>query len=113
MQLIGDLGNNLTELTLFEAASFDRKGPIWTSEYEDAPGFYAIAVLYSDVWGMHERYLDAYETRLSPLGPELLRRVLAGDATAVAKIGSFMLENLGISPARASIWRGPSCRGRD
>jgi hypothetical protein len=95
LQLIGDLENRLTELTLFEASSFDRKGPIWTSEYEDAPGFFAIAVLYSDAWGVHERYLDAYETRLSPLGPELLWRALAGDAIALAKVGRFMLEKLG------------------
>jgi len=95
MQLIGDLANKLTELTLLEAASFDRKGPIWTSEYEDAPGLYAIAVLYSDAWGVHEQYLDAYESRLSPLGPELLRRALTGDAAALAKVGRIMLEKLG------------------
>jgi hypothetical protein len=62
MRLTGDLRNKFTELTLLDAASFDREGPIWTSDCEDAPGFHAVAVLYSDAWGAHERYLHAYET---------------------------------------------------
>jgi hypothetical protein len=50
-RLTGDLRNKFTELTLLDAASFDREGPIWISDYEDAPGFHAVAVLYSDAWG--------------------------------------------------------------
>jgi hypothetical protein len=105
MRLTGDLRNKFTELRLLEAAPFDRKGPIWISDYEDAPGFHAVAVLYSDAWGAHERYLDACETRLSPLGTELLHRALAGDVAALAKVGKFMLEELGDFPG-ARIYLG-------
>src|SRR5262245_24658225 len=72
------------------------------------PIFFAIVVLYSDAWGVHERYLDASETRLSPLGPELLRRALGGDAAALAKVGRFILEKLGDFASAASIWSRPS-----
>src|SRR5262245_24348970 len=58
--------------------------------------------------GVHERYLDASETRLSPLGPELLRRALGGDAAALAKVGRFILEKLGDFASAASIWSRPS-----
>jgi hypothetical protein len=55
---------------------------------------------------VHERYVDAYETRLSPLGPELLCRVLAGDPAALAKVGRFMLEKFGeVASARIYLER--------
>jgi hypothetical protein len=95
MRLTGDLRNKFTELTLLDAGSFDREGPVWTRDCEDFPGFHAVAVLYSDAWGAHERYLYAYETKLSPLGTELLHRALAGDIAALAQVGRFMLEELG------------------
>jgi hypothetical protein len=93
--LTGDLRNRFTELTLLDTTSFDREGPIWIRTCVEAPGFYEVAVLYSDAWGAHERYFYAYETTLSPLGTELLNQALADDVTALAKAGRFMLEKLG------------------
>jgi hypothetical protein len=93
--LTGDVRGKFTELSLFDAPSFDHDGPIWTGAHEDAPGFVEIAVLRSGRGETKPRDLLAFEMRLLPLGVDVLSRVVSNDAVALAEAGRFMLYKLG------------------
>jgi hypothetical protein len=98
--LTGDVEGKFTELSLFDTARFDRDGPILTRAEESAPGFHKIAVLWSDaLLTTTPRVLDAFDTKLSPLGVDILSRAIKGDGIALSEIGRFMLYEVGDFPA--------------
>jgi hypothetical protein len=76
-------------------ATFDRDGPIFARAHEHAPGFQIIAVLRSGRSGIHERYHLAFDTKLAPLGCDLLSRAVDDEeASAPADVGGYMLYEL-------------------
>jgi hypothetical protein len=93
--LTGDVGSRFFELATFDSGSFDHAGPILTRAYEDAPGFFEIAVLQSDPWSTKPGKFVAFERELSGLGVDVLSRVLKNDATALAEVGRIMLYEAG------------------
>jgi hypothetical protein len=93
--LTGDVQGKFTELSLFGGDFFDRDGPIWTRPRQDAPGFFDIAVLWSDPWGTNPRELPAFDVKLLPLGIDVLSRVVKDDPAALAEAGRFMLYEAG------------------
>ena len=66
--LTGDVQGSFTELALIGHGSFDKDGPIWTRPREDAPGFFDIAVLWSDPTGTNPRDFFAVDKRRLRLG---------------------------------------------
>ena len=84
-----------TELSFVGSGVFDRDGPTWTRARQDVPGFFDLAVLWSDPWRTNPRELLAFDTTLLPLGTDLLSRVVKGDPAALAAAGRFMLYEAG------------------
>jgi hypothetical protein len=89
--LTGDMRSKFTELWLLDAGAFDREGPVLARACEDAPGFFEIAVLQSSHFDIRPQHRRAHDARLAHLGPNLLSRVAAEDAAALADLGRFML----------------------
>lgn len=93
--LTGDVQGKFTELSLIGGGFFDRDGPNWIRPRKDAPGFFDLAVLWSDPWGTHPRELLTFDMKLLPLGTDVLSRVVKDDGAALVKAGRFMLYEAG------------------